>query len=71
MPFHRAALVKSLVNSQLDSLRSLIFRPQVIIIIDLPLIILLARFAPIAHFQTAGVPVLVIIMRVPVLSGGI
>jgi len=29
MPFHRAASVKSLVNSQLDALRSLLFQPQV------------------------------------------
>jgi len=29
MPLHRAATVKSLVNSQLDSLRALIFQPQV------------------------------------------
>ena len=29
MPFHRAAAVKSLVNGQLDSLRALIFRPEI------------------------------------------
>jgi len=29
MPLHRAATIKSLVNSQLDSLRALIFQPQV------------------------------------------
>jgi len=29
MPLHRAAKVKSLVNGQLDALRSLIFQPQV------------------------------------------
>jgi len=29
MPLHRAAKVKSLVNGQLDSLRALIFQPQV------------------------------------------
>jgi len=29
MPLHRAASVKSLVNGQLDQLRSLIFRPQI------------------------------------------
>jgi len=29
MPFHRAASVKSLVNGQLDSLRSILFLPQV------------------------------------------
>ena len=29
MPLHRAAMVKSLVNGQLDSLRSLIFQPQI------------------------------------------
>ena len=29
MPLHRAATVKSLVNGQLDALRSLIFQPQV------------------------------------------
>ena len=29
MPFHRAAAVKSLVNGQLDSLRALLFKPEV------------------------------------------
>ena len=29
MPLHRAATVKSLVNGQLDTLRALIFQPQV------------------------------------------
>lgn len=29
MPLHRSAEIKSLVNSQLDTLRSMIFRPQV------------------------------------------
>lgn len=29
MPFHRAAAVKSLVNGQLDSLRALLFKPEI------------------------------------------
>ena len=28
MPFHRAATIKSLVNAQLDALRSILFQPQ-------------------------------------------